>query len=615
MAYTITHTNGQNPIVIPDGQINTQTTVILVGKNYPNYGSILGQNFLTLLENSANGTPPTAPIIGELWWNTTSNTLQIWTGSIWKNVGSTTSSSSQPDTATSNVGDLWWNTASSGGQLYGFDGATYKLIGPIGGAAGVASETIIDSGNTGQAVLSMTIGNYKYAILSASSAFVPKTPIPGFQTIYPGLNIANTSFLTNAKFYGQANDSATLTGISASQFMRNDVTTTSLTGNLNVLNNNGLNVGTANNLNLSIIGANSVVSSQTSGGVMNFRVKSGAGATINAVDIYPNGNLVANYDLTVTGNLNFSNSALNFIVTATEASTNTITGALRVPAGGVGIGGNINTGGSNNNFVGQVRAATIVSNSSITGASIGNTGTLLTGTLQTAAQTNITSLGTLTGLTVAGVVSATTVGGTLTTNAQPYITSVGTLSSLTVSGATNLGAQSNLTLTGGTNGQFLKTNGSGVLSWGTVDNTLITGTNTRVAYFGAGGTITSGAGLTYDGSNFYVSGGGLFTGDITAYYSDDRLKNRIGNIENALDKVSQLNGFYYEANSVANELGYATKREVGVSAQEIQSVLPEVVGPAPVDENYLTVKYERIIPLLIEAIKELKSEIEILKSK
>lgn len=107
MAYTITHANGQNPIVIPDGQINTQTSVILVGKNYPNYGSILGQNFLTLLENSAWGTPPTAPVIGELWWNTTSNLLQIWTGTIWKNVGSTTTSATAPDSATSNIGDLW----------------------------------------------------------------------------------------------------------------------------------------------------------------------------------------------------------------------------------------------------------------------------------------------------------------------------------------------------------------------------------------------------------------------------------------------------------------------------------------------------------------------------
>jgi len=46
MAYTITRTNGQNSVVIPDGTINTETTVTLVGKNYPNYGAIVGQNFI-----------------------------------------------------------------------------------------------------------------------------------------------------------------------------------------------------------------------------------------------------------------------------------------------------------------------------------------------------------------------------------------------------------------------------------------------------------------------------------------------------------------------------------------------------------------------------------------
>ena len=105
------------------------------------------------------------------------------------------------------------------------------------------------------------------------------------------------------------------------------------------------------------------------------------------------------------------------------------------------------------------------------------------------------------------------------------------------------------------------------------------------------------------------------TNQITAYYSDERLKNKLGNIENALDKVSSLNGFYYEANETAQKLGYIPKREVGVSAQEVQSILPEVVAPAPIDQEYLTVRYERLVPLLIEAIKELKLEIEVLKNK
>ena len=92
--------------------------------------------------------------------------------------------------------------------------------------------------------------------------------------------------------------------------------------------------------------------------------------------------------------------------------------------------------------------------------------------------------------------------------------------------------------------------------------------------------------------------------NITAYYSDDRLKTRLGAIDNALTKVLSLNGFYYHANETAQALGYAVQNEVGVSAQEVQAVLPEIVVPAPIDDRYLTVRYEKLIPLLIEAIKE-----------
>ena len=103
------------------------------------------------------------------------------------------------------------------------------------------------------------------------------------------------------------------------------------------------------------------------------------------------------------------------------------------------------------------------------------------------------------------------------------------------------------------------------------------------------------------------------TGDITAGYSDDKLKTRLGNIENALDKVSAISGFFYEPNKIAQDLGFQAKREVGVSAQEVQAILPEVVVPAPVDNQYLTVHYEKLIPLLIEAIKELRAEVEEIK--
>ena len=70
-----------------------------------------------------------------------------------------------------------------------------------------------------------------------------------------------------------------------------------------------------------------------------------------------------------------------------------------------------------------------------------------------------------------------------------------------------------------------------------------------------------------------------------------------------MDKINQLNGFYYQANELAKSMGYEVIREVGLSAQEVQKILPEIVVPAPVDERYLTIYYEKLIPILVEAIK------------
>jgi len=104
------------------------------------------------------------------------------------------------------------------------------------------------------------------------------------------------------------------------------------------------------------------------------------------------------------------------------------------------------------------------------------------------------------------------------------------------------------------------------------------------------------------------------TQDITAFSSDDRLKTNRVQLTNALDKVCSLNGFTYNFNETAGELGFNTEIDyVGVSAQEVQKVLPEAVKPAPVDKKYITVQYEKIVPLLIEAIKEQSDQIDSLR--
>jgi hypothetical protein len=135
-------------------------------------------------------------------------------------------------------------------------------------------------------------------------------------------------------------------------------------------------------------------------------------------------------------------------------------------------------------------------------------------------------------------------------------------------------------------------------------NGFITATsnqNTQVNSLGVG-TAASG-----------TAGQILATNSITAYFSDERLKTKLGNIENALDKLKTLNGFYYQPNETAQALGYEVKKEVGVSAQEVQKVIPEIVVPAPIDNQYLTVHYEKLSPLIIEAIKELSEEVNKIK--
>lgn len=105
------------------------------------------------------------------------------------------------------------------------------------------------------------------------------------------------------------------------------------------------------------------------------------------------------------------------------------------------------------------------------------------------------------------------------------------------------------------------------------------------------------------------------TNNVTAYYSDKRLKDFHGQIEDALSKVKNLNGYYFTENETAKSLGYANgNMQVGVSAQEVQAVLPEVVTEAPISGEYLTVYYDKLVPLLIEAIKDLSDKIEKLEN-
>jgi len=124
-----------------------------------------------------------------------------------------------------------------------------------------------------------------------------------------------------------------------------------------------------------------------------------------------------------------------------------------------------------------------------------------------------------------------------------------------------------------------------------------------------------------------VDGGIIASGGVISSFSDNRLKNHTSNIANPIDLINKLNGFHYIPNDLALQYGFNKIPDIGLSAQEVQKILPEIVKIAPFDmmrdnynniisksgDNYLTICYEKLAPLFVESIKELKKEINELK--
>jgi hypothetical protein len=208
------------------------------------------------------------------------------------------------------------------------------------------------------------------------------------------------------------------------------------------------------------------------------------------------------------------------------------------------------------------------------------------------------------------------------TNGAGYQTTSGTVAK--VENTVTAGSDADILYsTMGTNDQFrIRTGGgsnAGYVELATADD----GTEPIYArqYTGVFTTLARTAAIL-DGS-----GNTTFPGDVTAYSSDERLKENVQNIPNALDKVLSLNGVTFDWKQEAFDAGFNPKVKVGdagVLAQQVQAVLPQAVKPAPFDiaadgssisgKDYLTVQYEKLAPLFIEAIKEQQIQIQLLKA-
>ena len=280
MAYIINLTNGTIFATIADGTINTSSSMVLVGKNYAGYGEFLDENFIHLLENSADTAPPGAPLTGQLWWDANLNVLKVYNGTLFKVICSAAASASAP---TSNViGDLWYDTTNA--QLKVYTGTTFLLVGPQftagTGVTGAIVDTITDNTAVNHVVIKLFVQDSVVGIISKDATFTPQVAISGFTTVRPGITLSTLIGSQIPLFQGTATSAQGLISgnvvLTPSNFMRSDQNT-STTGTLSVLNNSGLSVGDNSDFRVTVAGTAVSVNNQTSGG--NFSIGVNVGGT------------------------------------------------------------------------------------------------------------------------------------------------------------------------------------------------------------------------------------------------------------------------------------------------------------------------------------------------
>jgi microcystin-dependent protein len=353
MTYQVTFTETTNPakppITISDGALNNQTSVTFVGQGYTGFAPVIANNLLHLLENFASPftNPPSNPVEGQMWYDTTNKEIKVFDGTTWSPAGSLKKASSAPEVANSTAGDLWVDTNNA--QLYLFSGSTWLLIGPqfsSGTLTGPNVETIIDTANIEHNVIVMYANNARISIIS-KEAFTPKATIVGFSTINQGITLSTvdaTSTTTPTKFWGTATAADALMvsnrAVSASNFLRAD--SASVTNYpLSVRADGGISIGSDSSFSVSIAGNSTVLYSSGNGNSIDMALNNGGVQTTvvhvtadakvgigpNAATRSPASTLDVDGVITTSGGLNVTNVA---------NSTSVTSGSIKT-AGGLGV--------------------------------------------------------------------------------------------------------------------------------------------------------------------------------------------------------------------------------------------------------------------------------------
>lgn len=360
MSYNVRFTDQDKAdVTVFDNTSNTDTSLVFPGRNVSGYGTIIAENFLHLLENFASASAPVSPVEGQLWYDSSEETLKISDGLTWKSASGIYKGPVEPTLDSSREGELWIDTTNQ--QLRIFNGLRWILVGPnqssISGLRfGPVVETLDDTDNVQRSIVAFYVSDIPVAIVSKDS-FTPKVAIPGYSDIRAGININNPQNAAQVEQF-QGGNLPELTGtamiaesllvsqtadpVAASKFLRSDtVNTTDFA--FNVRNNTGVTVGIDQNFNISAGSNGARIYNSLQNSSINLEINRGGIPDVilrvqdNKIGINnrnPQEELDIIGNAAITGFLSLSN---------TSESTNINNGSIRT-AGGVSITKNLRVG-------------------------------------------------------------------------------------------------------------------------------------------------------------------------------------------------------------------------------------------------------------------------------
>lgn len=229
MTYTVTKTDGTVYASIGEGVVDNTLGISLIGQNLANYGQLIANNFVYLLENQASDSEPANPIEGQLWWNTETKVLSVFDGNRFKPSSSSAVSDSIPTNPL--AGDQWWDKNENRLKIY--TGTDWVAIGPTytknQGFGGWNPNSVTDSSGNSHIVLELKSDNEIVAIVNNGAGFQLSTAINGITVVGKGLTLASNMTLT-----GTALNALQLGGVVASEYPTKSAALNTFTGNLTV---------------------------------------------------------------------------------------------------------------------------------------------------------------------------------------------------------------------------------------------------------------------------------------------------------------------------------------------------------------------------------------------